>query len=90
MQQIPPVTPPGERATPILRVSWEPMGRQAEEVALFIADSAQAILAVQTVRAPPFTALFEPPVEAVFAGMTVVWPSGSKSTRLVAIPALSR
>lgn len=84
------VAPPGERATPILRVTWEPMGRQAEEVALFVADSSQAILAVQTVRGPPFAALFEPPGETVFAGITVVWPTGSKSTRLIAIPGLRR
>ncbi len=80
----------GERTVSVLRVSWRPMGRQAEEVALFLADTAQAILAVQTVRAPPFAAVFEPPAETVFAGMTVVWPSGSKSTRLVAVPGLSR
>ncbi|MGH7630502.1 MAG: hypothetical protein ACREOF_14190 [Gemmatimonadales bacterium] len=77
-------TYPGGDPEALVRVSWLDGGRQAEEVALFLADSAQSVLAVQTVRAPPYTALFEPPDGAVFAGVTVVWPAGTKSTSLVA------
>ncbi|MFZ5624540.1 MAG: hypothetical protein ACOY71_08925 [Gemmatimonadota bacterium] len=55
-----------------------------DEVALFLADSARKVLAVQTLSAEPFTALFEPPVATAVAGMTIVWPGGEKSTTLVA------
>lgn len=79
-----------ERAPPILRVTWQERDQRAEEVALFLADSTQVVLAVQTLRVPPFTAFFEPPTGTAFAGMTVVWPNGSKSTRLVILTASSR
>ena len=51
---------------------------------LFLADTMRNPLAVQTVRAPQYTAIFEPPPGTAFAGVTVVWPDGSASTRVVA------
>ncbi|HKT58966.1 MAG TPA: hypothetical protein VJQ46_02885 [Gemmatimonadales bacterium] len=69
--------------TRAVRLTWRSAGLQAEQVAFFLADSAQAVLRAQTLRAPPFTALFEPPPGTAFAGMTVGWPDGTTSTRLV-------
>jgi hypothetical protein len=37
-------------------------------------------LASQTIRAAPFTALFEPPPSAAFVGVTLVRPDGSSVT----------
>lgn len=67
----------------VLRLTWRNRGLDAAQVALFLADTAQGVLAAQTLRSPPFTALFEPPPGMAFAGMTVVWPDGTVSTRLV-------
>ena len=74
----------------IVRLTWQDRGRQVEEVGLFLADSRQTVLAVQTMRTPPFTALFEPPPEATAAGVTVLWPRGTSSTTLVEYRAPSR
>ena len=73
-----------------LRLTWKDAGQPAEEVTLFLADATRSVLAVQTVRTPPYTALFEPPPGTAFAGMTVVWPDGSTSTRVVAYRAFGR
>ncbi len=66
-----------------VRLTWRNAGLPAEQVALFLSDTAQAVLAAQTVRAPPFTALLVPPPGTAFAGVTVAWPDGTTSTRLV-------
>lgn len=73
-----------------LRLTWKDAGQPAEEVMLFLADTTRNPLAVQTVRAPQYTALFEPPPGTAFAGMTVVWPDGSASTRVVAYRPVGR
>ncbi len=73
-----------------LRLTWKDAGQPAEEVTLFLADTTRSVLAVQTVRTPPYTALFEPPPGTAFAGMTVVWQDGSTSTRVVAYRAFGR
>lgn len=73
-----------DRSRTVTRLTWQGGGRQVDEVALFLADSARKVLAVQTLSAEPFTALFEPPVATAVAGMTIVWPGGEKSTTLVA------
>jgi hypothetical protein len=67
----------------VLRVTWQNPGLPAAQVALFLAGSDQAMLSTQTLRSPPFTALFEPPPGTAFVGMTVVWPDGTLSTRIV-------
>ena len=43
----------------------------------------RAVLAAQTVRSPPFTALFEPPPGTAFTGMTVVLPGGTLVTQFL-------
>jgi hypothetical protein len=73
-----------------LRLTWKDAGQPAEEVTLFLADATRSVLAVQTVRTPSYTALFEPPPGTAFAGITVVWPDGSTSTRVVAYRAFGR
>jgi hypothetical protein len=73
-----------------IRLTWKDAGQPAEEVMLFLADTTRNPLAVQTVRAPQYTALFEPPPGTAFAGMTVVWPDGSASTRVVAYRPVGR
>lgn len=68
----------------VVRVSWRGVGtRPVQEVALFLADAAETVLAVQTLHAAPFTALFEPTSEVALIGLTVVWSDGVKSTTLV-------
>ena len=65
------------------RLTWHDPGLGAAHVAFFLADSAQRVLSAQTVRAPPFTALFQPPPRTAFAGMTVALPGGALVTRFV-------
>jgi hypothetical protein len=48
------------------------------------------VLSAQTVRSPPFTALFEPPPGTAFAGMTVVLPGGTLVTQLLPYRRLAR
>jgi hypothetical protein len=67
----------------VLRLTWRSSGLEAAQVALFLADSAQAVLASQTLRGPPFTALLDPPPETAYAGVTAMWPDGTTSSRLV-------
>jgi hypothetical protein len=73
-----------------VRLTWKDAGEPAEEVTLFLADATRNVLAVQSVRAPLYSALFEPPPGTAFAGMTVMWPDGSASTRVVAYRPLGR
>ena len=72
-----------EVSATVVRVSWRNDGRLVEEVGLFLADTAQTVLAVQMIRAAPFTALFEPDEAVAFIGLTVVWPNGRRSTTLL-------
>lgn len=67
----------------VLRLTWRNSDLPAAQVALFLADSSQSVLSAQTLRSPPFTALFEPHPTTAFVGMTVVWPDGTLSTRFV-------
>jgi hypothetical protein len=73
-----------------LRLTWRNAGLPAQQVALFLADTARAMLAAQTIRAPPFTALLQPPPGTAFAGVTVAWQDGTTSTRLVPYRAIGR
>jgi hypothetical protein len=73
-----------------VRLTWQDAGQPAGEVTLFLADATRNPLAMQAVRAPFYSALFEPPPGTAFAGMTVVWPDGSASTRVVAYRPLGR
>jgi hypothetical protein len=76
------IEPVGSRQ--IVRLSWRDRGVYASQVAFFLADASRNVLSAQTVRAPPFTAIFDPPAKAAFAGMTVVLPNGALVTRFVA------
>jgi hypothetical protein len=70
----------------VIRLTWRNQNLPAAQVALFLADSSQSVLSAQTLRSPPFTALFEPHPGTAFVGMTVVWPDGTLSTRFVPYP----
>jgi hypothetical protein len=74
----------------VVRLTWRDHGFGAAQVAFFLADTAQAVLSAQTVRSPPFTALFEPPPGTAFAGMTVVLPGGTLVTQLLPYRRLAR
>ena len=67
----------------IVRLSWPGDRRGIIEVGLFLADSEQQVLAVQTVRAAPFTAVFDIVASMAYAGMTVVYDDGRTVTILV-------
>ena len=67
----------------VVRLTWHDPGLGAAHVAFFLADSARRVLSAQTVRSPPFTALFQPPPRTAFAGMTVALPGGTLVTRFV-------
>ena len=67
----------------VVRLTWPDQGVHAAQVAFFLADTARAVLSAQTVRSPPFTALFEPPPGTAFAGMTVVLPGGILVTQFL-------
>ena len=67
----------------IVRLTWRDHGVGAAQVAFFLADTSRAVLSAQTVRSPPFTALFEPPPGTAFAGMTVVLPGGTLVTQFL-------
>lgn len=71
----------------IVRVTWLPGRQSVSEVGIFLADSAETVLAVQTLRAPPYAAVFEATSAAAFAGVTVVERDGSPATALVPLGA---
>jgi hypothetical protein len=67
----------------MVRLTWRDQGVGAAQVAFFLADTGRAVLSAQTVRSPPFTALFEPPPGTAFTGMTVVLPGGTLVTQFL-------
>jgi hypothetical protein len=70
-------------STPKVRLSWQDNGVGAKQVAFFLADSAKAVLAAQTIRSAPFTALFDPVARTAYAGMTVMLSGGTLDTQYV-------
>jgi len=67
-----------------VELDWNNLtGRDAAQVNLFLADSGQTVLAVQTVMAPPYRALFAPVEGTTYVGVTAVWGDGSVSTALL-------
>jgi len=69
---------------PRLRLTWPNEHKiAAGQVALFLADSAKKILSAQTIRAAPFTAVFDPDPRTAFTGMTVVLPGGTLATQFI-------
>lgn len=75
-------------ANGILRLSWRPDGRAVTEVGLFLADAQQRVLAAQTLRAPPFSALFGSARGAAYVGITVAYADGQSATTLLPYTAL--
>jgi hypothetical protein len=67
----------------VVRLTWPDHGVRAAQVAFFLADASRSVLSAQTVRSPPFIALFEPPPGTAFAGMTVVLPGGTLVTQFL-------
>jgi hypothetical protein len=67
----------------ILRLTWRGDGARVQEVTLFLADAGQKVLTAQTLRAAPFTALFNVAPGAAYAGLTLHFPDGVKSTTLI-------
>lgn len=67
----------------IVRLRWRPEGRAVKEVKLFLADAQQNVVAVQTLRAAPYTALFRVSYGAPYAGITVVYVDGQHTTTLL-------
>lgn len=65
----------------LVRLSLRGNAGGAAQVAFFLADSAKAVLSAQTVRSPPFTAVFDPPPATAFTGMTAALPGGTLVTQ---------
>ena len=74
-----------EASEKLVRLTWVDNGTGATQVAFFLADSARAVQAAQTVRSPPFTWFCELRPGTTFAGMTVVLPGGSLVTQYEAV-----
>jgi len=70
----------------LVRVSWPDGDGGIREVGLFLADAGQQVLAVQTQRASPFTALFDVVPGTAYVGMTVTYGDGRRVTILVPYP----
>jgi hypothetical protein len=68
---------------PTVRLTWRDHGLGADQVAFFLADSVRRVLTAETVRAPPFTTLLEPPSGTAYAAMTVVLAGGTLETQYV-------
>ena len=67
----------------MVRLRWPDDGRGVREVTLFIAGANGQVIATQTVRAAPYTALFDVASRRFTAGVTVVRPAGTKATTSV-------
>jgi len=67
----------------VLRLTWRQGNRAVQEAGLFVADQDQRVLAIQTVRAAPFTALFDVTPDIAYIGVTLVYEDDTKSTALV-------
>jgi hypothetical protein len=67
----------------IVRLTRRDDGQPVSEVTLFVADSDSRIVASQTLRDPPFTALFDVSPRLAFAGVTVLYVDGVRTTTVV-------
>ncbi|HEU4629147.1 MAG TPA: hypothetical protein VFS08_05355 [Gemmatimonadaceae bacterium] len=96
-ERLPPATAPDVRGAPgvpaptltvempadsLLRVRWAGDDRGVVEVALLVADAARRVLATQSVLDPPYTALFDRPARAAYAGVTLTYADGASMTIL--------
>ena len=67
----------------MIRLRWQGDASSVDEVALYLADAHEKVLAVQTLNAFPAKAVFEKTSGAVFAGISVVYANGEKATALI-------
>lgn len=67
----------------IVRLTWRDDAERIQEVEFTIADPGQKVLASQTVRAAPFTALFDIAPDIAYVGVTLHYTDGVKSTTLL-------
>ena len=67
----------------IVRLTRAATNGAIDEVTLFLADSAQVVLARQTLSAAPYSALFDLSPRTAYVGMTVTYGDGSRTTQLI-------
>lgn len=71
----------------LLRLRWSGRAADVREVALLLLDADRALLAAQTVREAPYTAVFDRSPRAAFAGVAVTYGSGATMTTVVPLAA---
>jgi hypothetical protein len=77
-------------ADSLLRVRWTGDDQGVVEVALLVADAERRVLATQSVLDPPYTALFDRPARAAYAGVTLTYAGGASTTILQPLAAPAR
>jgi len=71
----------------LLRLRWSGGGPEVREVTLLVLDEERVLLAAQTLREAPYTALFDRSPRAAFAGVAVTYASGASTTTVVPLSA---
>ena len=71
----------------LLRLRWSGRSADVREVALLLLDADRALLAAQSVREAPYTAVFDRSPRAAFAGVAVTYGSGATMTTVVPLAA---
>jgi hypothetical protein len=74
----------------VLRLTWRDDGYPIEEVGLFLADREEKVLAVQTLRVGPFTAMLDIAPGTAYVGVTILYTDGMKTTTLIPYQAPGR
>jgi hypothetical protein len=69
----------------MLRLRWTGRTAGVHDVTLVVADASRRVLAAQTVRAAPFSAVFDNAARVAFVGTTVVRADGTSTTTLVPV-----
>jgi hypothetical protein len=72
----------------VVRLTWQDEA-EAEAVTLFVAGAARDALALQTVRAAPFTALLDLAPECAYLGAVVSYRDGIRATTLIPAPEIA-
>jgi hypothetical protein len=67
----------------LLRLRWTGRGSDVREVTLLLLDAERVLLVAQTVHEAPYTALFDRPARAAFAGVSVTYAGGASMTTVV-------
>jgi hypothetical protein len=74
----------------LLRVRWRGDDSTVRDVTLVVADSARRVLAAQTVREAPYTAVFDRGARVAYVGVTLVREDGVSATVLVPLGRVAR